>query len=171
MDGFELNKTFAAVLIALLFGMASTKVADVLISPEMLTEDAFKVEGMQSASAGAAPAQEAELPPIQPLLASADIGAGQKVFNKCTQCHTITAGGKNLIGPNLFKIVNANVGKKSGFGYSKTMASMGGVWDVESLNKFLHKPRKYVKGTKMSFAGLKKEKDRANVIAYLQANS
>jgi cytochrome c len=103
------------------------------------------------------------------MLASADVAAGKKVFGKCKSCHTVTDGGKNGIGPNLWNIVNAGRGAKAGFGYSKALAAKPGNWTYESLNAFLAKPKNYIKGTKMTFAGLGKAKDRANVIAYLRS--
>lgn len=170
MDGFELNKTLASVLVALLIAMVSGMVGEVLVEPKMLEKHAFPIEGVEVA-AGLADqgTQAAELPPIEPLLASADIEAGKKVAKKCLQCHTFTKGGPNKIGPNLFKIVNAKIGHVVGYAYSKAMKTIEGSWDVENLNKFLHKPRKHLKGTKMSFAGLKKDQDRANLIAYMKS--
>ena len=100
--------------------------------------------------------------------ADGDPAKGKKVFNKCKACHTVDAGGKDKIGPNLFGIVGKAAGAKEGYKYSSAMVESGLTWDVETLDKYLHKPRKLVKKTKMSFAGLKKEKDRKNVIAYLE---
>ena len=95
--------------------------------------------------------------------------AGAKVFNKCKACHTIKEGGKHKVGPNLHNIVGRAAGVAEGYRYSKAMAKSGITWDEVTLIAFLEKPRKYVKGTKMSFAGLKKLADRENVIAYLKA--
>ena len=100
--------------------------------------------------------------------AAGDAAKGEKVFNKCKACHTAEQDGKHKIGPNLFGIVGSEAAKKDGYKYSKAMAESGLTWDVATLDEYLKKPRKYVKGTKMSFAGLKKDKDRADVIAYLE---
>ncbi len=100
--------------------------------------------------------------------ADGDPAKGKKVFNKCKACHTVESGGKDKIGPNLFGIVGKAAGVKEGYKYSSAMVESGLTWDVETLDKYLTKPKKLVKKTKMSFAGLKKEKDRKNIIAYLE---
>ena len=104
-------------------------------------------------------------------LAAADPEAGKKVWRKCKACHTIDKGGKKRIGPNLWNIVGADVAAREGFKYSKGMVAFGGQWTYERLDAYLTKPRKVVKGGKMSFVGLKKPKDRANVIAFLRAQA
>ena len=102
------------------------------------------------------------------MLATADIAAGQKLAKKCTACHSFDDGGPAKVGPNLYNIVNAAAARDSGFSYSEAMAGMGGEWNYSNLNGFLHKPKKWLAGTKMNFAGLKKPSDRANMIAYLR---
>ena len=171
MDGFELNKTLAAVLFALLVSMVSGMVGEGLVSPQMLKENAFPIEGVELAAASPDSSAEAELAPIEPLLAAADIEAGKKVAKKCLQCHTFEQGGPHKIGPNLFKVINAKIAGIADYAYSGAFKALEGKWTVEDLNKFLHKPRKYAKGTKMSFAGLKKDKDRANLIAYMKTQA
>lgn len=104
-----------------------------------------------------------------PSLADGDAVKGKKVFKKCKACHTVNAGGKNLVGPNLFGIVGQKAAQKEGYKYSKAMKASGLTWDEATLDTYLAKPRKMVKKTKMTFAGLKKEKQRANVIAYLKS--
>jgi cytochrome c len=100
-------------------------------------------------------------------LAAADVAKGTKLFAKCKACHKLEDG-KNGTGPHLFSIVNRAVGSVEAFKYSGAMAGLEGAWDVDTLNGFLTNPKKYLPGTKMTFAGFKKEKDRANIIAYLQ---
>jgi len=112
-----------------------------------------------------------EGPDLGTLLAAADPAAGEKVFAKCVSCHTINQGGANGIGPNLYGIIDKPVGKHAaGFAYSSDLAGHGGAWDYATLDAWLHSPKGLVPGTKMSFAGLSKPEDRANVIAYLKAN-
>ncbi|MDH5452287.1 MAG: cytochrome c family protein [Paracoccaceae bacterium] len=108
-----------------------------------------------------------EGPDFATLFASADAGAGEKVFGKCKACHKLD--GSNGTGPYLDGVVNRAVGGVAGFGYSDGMAGHGGNWDPESLSAFLENPKKYLPGTKMSFAGLSKPQDRVNLIAYLQS--
>ena len=100
-----------------------------------------------------------------------DLAAGEKVFNKCKACHAVGEGAKNKVGPQLNGIVGAEVAKVEGFKYSKAMMESGLVWDEATLAEYLVKPRQFVKGTKMAFAGLKKEEDITNVIAYLSSFS
>ena len=100
-----------------------------------------------------------------------DAKKGKKVFNKCKACHTIKKGGKNKAGPNLYGIVGGKAAQVKGFRYSKAMKSSDITWDEATLDKFLKKPKKLIKKTKMAFGGLKKDSQRANLIAYLKANS
>ena len=102
------------------------------------------------------------------LLASADVAAGEKLAKKCTACHVFEAGGANKVGPALWGIVNKAKASVDGFAYSAALAGFGGAWDYQSLNAFLAKPKAYISGTKMNFAGLKKPEDRANMVAWLR---
>ena len=102
-----------------------------------------------------------------------DAEAGKKIFNKCKACHGVDEGGKNKLGPNLWNIVGAPIASKDGYKYSKGLvayASEAGNWNKENLDAWLKKPKSVVRKTKMIFPGLKKDKDRANIIAYLEAN-
>lgn len=108
---------------------------------------------------------------LDTALAAADLSKGERVFKKCVACHTAEEGGRNKTGPNLFGTVGGPVAAKDGFKYSKGLIEYGGEWTIERLDAFLTKPRAEVKGTKMSFVGLKKESDRANLIAYLNTFS
>ena len=112
-----------------------------------------------------------EGPPLATLLAAGDPAAGAKAFAKCTSCHTIEQGGANGIGPNLFGILGKPVGKHAaGFAYSGDLADLGGDWTYETMDSWLKSPKGMVPGTKMSFAGLGKAEDRANVMLYLREN-
>ena len=108
---------------------------------------------------------------VEEALAAADPEKGAKVFRKCAACHTVKRGGKNKTGPNIYGIIGGPVAARDGFNYSKALMEIGGEWTLELLDAFLESPRKAVKGTKMSFAGLKKSGDRANLIAYLNTFS
>jgi cytochrome c len=118
-------------------------------------------------SGGGAAAAE---PSIEALLAKADVAKGQQVFQKCAACHTITQGGANGIGPNLYAVLGDDVGKgRAGFAFSGALAAKGGKWDFANLNEWLKNPRAFADGTKMTFAGLESGEDRANLIVYLNA--
>jgi cytochrome c len=105
------------------------------------------------------------------LLASADLARGETVAKKCLSCHTFGNGGKDSTGPNLWDVVGAERAAKAGFNYSDAMATFGGAWSLESLDDYLRKPGKYIKGTRMAFAGIRKADDRANLIAYMRSQS
>ena len=171
MSSFELNKVVGAVLLAVLVLVVIGKVGDNLVS----TGGGHGGDGHGAVTVSAtpsAPAKDETPEPILGLLASADPANGQKVFAKCKACHTVDNGGKNAIGPNLWNIVNRTPGNHDGFGYSDTLKDMSDrKWSYANLNLFLAKPKDYAKGTKMTFAGLKKTSDRANVIAYLRTLS
>ncbi len=122
-------------------------------------------QGYTIATADDAPVEEVVAVPFAEVLAAADAGAGGRVFNKCKACHSVDAG-VSKVGPSLFGVVDRAQGAEE-FGYSDAVAGLGGTWTVENLNEFLIKPSDYAPGTAMSFSGLSKEKDRANLIAFL----
>ncbi|HAR51003.1 MAG TPA: cytochrome C [Roseovarius nubinhibens] len=108
---------------------------------------------------------------LDELLASADVAEGEKIFRKCKACHTVEKDGKSRSGPNLYDIVGGPVAAREGFKYSGALSEYGGEWSPERLDAFLEKPKDEVKGTRMSFPGLKKPEDRAALIAYLASHS
>ncbi|HEX8469030.1 MAG TPA: cytochrome c family protein [Allosphingosinicella sp.] len=127
----------------------------------------YPIEGVVLKGEGGA--AEAEVP-IANLLASADAAKGEGQFKKCTACHTINQGGANGTGPNLWGVVGAAIGKHApGFPYSPALAGKGGNWDWEALNQWIKSPRDFAPGTKMTFAGISKAQDRADLLAYLNA--
>jgi cytochrome c len=172
MDDLKFNKYAAGVLCGLLLIMAGVKIADVLLPHQELAEDAYPFDVAATAQTDST---QTEAPkgadPILAMLAAADIAAGEKTGKKCAACHSFNEGGKTKIGPNLWNIVNAPVARDSGFSYSGAMADLGGVWSYTALNHFFYKPKQWLKGTKMNFAGVKKAEDRANVIAWLRSLS
>ena len=174
MDSFELNKIIGAILLTALIIIGIGKFTDILFHVEKPKVSAYKVEGLEVASTTASD-QEAvkvvEAVDIKALLAMGDLAHGEKVFKKCTACHMIAAGGKNMIGPNLWSVIGRQAGVVSDYKYSKAMVAYGKEWTFEEMNSYLIKPQAYVKGTKMAFAGLRKEKDRASVILYMNSKS
>ena len=168
MDELGLNKLFAGVLVAGLMLMTGVKLAEVLVPHTELEQNAYVIEVPEGDAVAAAAPVDKGPEPIMALLASVDAAAGEKLAKKCTACHVFDQGGANKVGPALWNIVNADKGAVDGFGYSAALADFGGQWDYASLNAFLAKPKAYISGTKMNFAGLKKPADRANMIAYLR---
>lgn len=168
MDSFELNKIAAATLIALLTVKGADLISRALIQPKMLTENVFKIEGAQTSTVAGTQAEKTGPSPIEPLLAKANAQNGAIIFKKCTSCHTAEKGGPNKIGPDLYGVVGAPKGKHPGYTYSQAMEKKGGTWTYEDLNHLIYNPRAFISGTKMSFAGLKNDQERADVIAYLR---
>ena len=173
MDSFELNKIIAAVLLVALIIIGIGKLSDVIFYVEKPKTPGYIVEVEQVATAGTETKSDTvvEKIDIAALLAMGDLAHGEKVFKKCAACHSIVKGGKNNIGPALYNVVNRQVGLVDNYKYSKALAAYGKNWTFEELNGYLIKPAKWIKGTKMAFAGLRKEKDRASVILYLNKNS
>ncbi|MBP2230325.1 cytochrome c [Azospirillum agricola] len=169
----ELNKIFGAVLLAGLIAMLTGFASEVLVHPKKTEKNAFVVATPEGQSAGGAPKGGAPAgpAPIAPLMASADPAAGQNAAKACAACHSFDKGGANKVGPNLFNVLGGPKGHMAGFGYSDALVKTGGQWSYDELNKFLYDPKAYAPGTKMSFAGIKKDNDRANVIAYLRSLS
>lgn len=183
MDFFEINKYVGSLLAVLLAILVIGYIGDFLVpysaapapmapakSP-MASAKSDEPSDMAKAPADAEkPAEESGTSAIA-MLGDADADAGKKVAKKCTACHSFDNGGRNKVGPNLWDIVGAGQGKKAGYGYSSALAGAGGEWSYEALDAFLADPRGAVKGTKMSFGGIKKAKQRADLIAYMRSLS
>jgi len=172
MDSFTLNKYAMAFLATVFVLMSASFISDALFKSDTPEKPGFIIaegsgETKPTQAANQAPAYE----PISALLAGANIEAGSKVARKCAACHTFEKGGKKKVGPNLFNIVGKAMATVEGFAYSSPLKAFGAgkSWDYAALNGFLFKPKKYVKGTSMGFAGLKKTADRANIIAYIRS--
>ena len=159
-----------AILLTLVIVKGADLIADGLVHPIIqLEKNAYVVPGVASTSIDDTDASSQEtLEPIEPLLASANVENGKSVAKKCLQCHTLEQGGKAKTGPNLWNIVGRPSGSVEGYAYSSALKQYNQPWTPEHLNAYLHKPRDAVPGTKMSFAGLKKAQDRADLVAYLQ---
>ncbi len=175
MDSFEINKIIAAVLLTALIIIGIGKFTDVLFFVEKPKESAYQIEGLEIADSKTSNKSEdakvAKAVDIKALLALGDLAHGEKVFKKCTACHQIAADGKNMIGPNLWSVFGRTAGSVNDYKYSKAMIAYGKKWSFEEMNSYLIKPQAYIKGTKMAFAGLRKEKDRASVILYMNSKS
>jgi len=172
MDSFEINKIVAAILMVALLIIGIGKVSDVIFHVEKPKLPGYAVEIEQVASTTTSASETAEQKvDIDVLMAMGDVMSGEKIFKKCAACHSIVKGGKNKIGPALYNVVGRQVGGVSDYKYSKALAGYDKLWTVEELNGFLLKPAKWIKGTKMAYAGLRKEKDRASIIKYLNQNS
>lgn len=162
------NTIAGCVLASALFAMVVGKVSNAVVHPHKLDKPALAVTD-DAPVATAAAAAPIEIPPIGPKLAGANVEAGKAMFQKqCFTCHTIDKGGANKVGPNLWGVVNRPKGSHAGFSYSSPMTAKGGDWSYEDIDHMIFKPTAYIRGTKMAFAGLPKEQDRADVIAYLR---
>ena len=172
MDSFELNKVIAAVLLVALLVIGIGKISNLLFNVEKPEVSGYKVEVSEEVSKkSVAQKEESVKVDISALMAQADLAHGEKIFKKCAACHSIIKGGKNNIGPALYNVVGRKIGAVNDYKYSKALSEYGKEWTFEELNGYLIKPAKWIKGTKMAFAGLRKEKDRASVILYLNKNS
>ena len=172
MDSFEINKIIAAVLMVALLVIGISKVSDIIFHVEKPKVPGYVVEIEEVVQSSASEIKPTEQKiDIAALMSLGDISHGEKVFKKCAACHSIAKGGKNNIGPALYNVVGRKVGVINDYKYSKALSNYEKEWTFEELNGYLIKPAKWIKGTKMAFAGLRKEKDRASVIKYLNQNS
>ena len=172
MDSFEINKVIAALLLVALLIIGISTVSKIVFHVEKPKKPGYAVEVEQVGSASASTVEVVEKKvDIAALMAMGDLASGEKIFKKCAACHSIVQGGKNKIGPALYNVVGRKVGGVSDYKYSKALASYDKSWTFEELNGFLLKPTKWIKGTKMAYAGLRKEKDRASIIKYLNQSS
>ena len=174
MDSFEWNKVIGAVLGTAIFIFVVRLVAEKVYEPEHPAKPGYVVEGVveEAATGGSAAPVEEAMPDWGTVLPTADVAAGQTTAVKCQQCHDLSKGGPNKIGPNLFGVVDTARGEgRNGFAFSGAMKAKGGTWTYDELFKFIKAPQVDIPGTKMSFPGLRSEKDRINLIAYLRTDA
>jgi len=169
MNSFEIQKIVSAILITVLVVFGISKISDFFFNKDPELVVAYKLdppEGMSDKKE----VGSSELD-LKAMFALADLAHGEKVFKKCAACHSIKQGGGNKIGPALYSVLGRNMAGLEDYKYSKALMDFGKSWTFDEMNSFLIKPTSYIKGTKMAFAGLKKEKDRASVILYMNQNS
>jgi cytochrome c len=169
MDSFEINKILGALLFTCLCLLSLNIAAEALFHPAKPAKPGFEVVVEEKPAAGAAAATPDE--PIEKLLASADVSKGENSAKKCAACHTFGKGEPNRVGPNLYGVVGRARASVAGFNYSAAMKAKGGNWTIAELNTYLTNPKAMVPGTTMSFAGVPKGSERADVIAYLNSKS
>ena len=169
MDSFEINKIVAAVLMVVLLVIGIGKVSDAIFHVEKPKTPGYTVDVEQAVAASTETVEEKI--DIAAFMTMGDVAGGKKVFKKCAACHSINKDGANKIGPTLYNVVGRQVGGVSNYKYSKALAEYKKTWTFDELNGFLIKPAKWIKGTKMAYAGLSSETDRASLIKYLNQNS
>ncbi|MEO1650308.1 MAG: cytochrome c family protein [Pseudomonadota bacterium] len=176
MDSMEFNKIAGAVLAALLVIFGGSVLIHELTAHHDLEKPGYDLAQFVTMPdpAASAPVEEEAKPifeVVQPILASASAEDGLKVFNACKACHSVNEGGANKVGPNLWNIVGRDIGANDSFKYSSAMAGKEGDWSFEALAGFLHKPKEWLPGTAMGYAGIRKPKDVASMLAYLRSLS
>ena len=169
-----MNKIIVSIIFAAVLVFGINKITDAIYYVEKPEKSAYQVDSVIAvASTTSEKKSSSDLGSenIMALFASTSSADGAKIFKKCAACHSIAQGGGNKIGPALWSVLGRKAGSVSDYKYSKAMVAYGKVWTFDEMNGFLIKPKEWVKGTKMSFAGLKNEKDRVAVILYMNKNN
>ena len=167
MDSFEINKILGAILGTCLILLVTSFTAGAIFTPAMPQKPGFEIAVKEAPEGGGAKEAAAPSEPIEKLLQTASVEKGAAAAKKCQACHTFAKGEKNGVGPNLYGIVGDKKGEGRGFNFSAAMKAKGGEWSFDDLNKFIANPKGFVPGTAMGFAGITKDSERADVIAYL----
>ena len=166
-----MNKIIVSIVFAIILVIGINKVTEVIFYVEKPEKSAYQIESVTTVASTASAETNLEVGNIMAIFASTSAADGAKVFKKCAACHSIAEGGKNKIGPALWGVLGRQAGSLPDYKYSKAMAAHGKKWSFEEMNGFLIKPKDWIKGTKMSYAGLKSEKERAAVILYMNENT
>ena len=168
-----MNKIIVSVVLTLILVVGINKMTDVIYNVQKPEKSAYQVASTTTATSTSEEkvSQDSQTGDIMALLASASVADGEKVFKKCAACHSIAKGGSNKIGPALYNVLGRPAGSFPDYKYSKAMVAHGKIWTAEEMNGFLIKPKDWIKGTKMSYAGLKSAEERAAVIVFMNQNS
>lgn len=153
------------VLAAGIVALGASIVTGEMFKGERPEKMGYPIEGVEVEGEGGGEAEQ----PIAAFMQTADAGKGEQVFKKCGACHTVTPGGANGLGPNVHGVMGQAIAGKPGFAYSDALKSKGGTWTWDSMSEWLKSPKGFAPGTKMTFAGLGKPEDRANLMAYLNS--
>jgi cytochrome c len=172
MDSFELNKILGAVLATCLLLLVTSFTASAIFAPVMPEKPGYEIAVKEAAPGGAKQPAAAPAEPIEKLLQTASVEKGAGAAKKCAACHTFAKGGPNRVGPNLYGILNEQKASSArNFNFSAALKAKGGTWTYDDLSKFISSPKGFVPGTAMGFAGIQKDSERADVIAYLRSLS
>tara|TARA_B100001175_G_scaffold131281_1_gene111559 strand:+ start:1708 stop:2235 length:528 start_codon:yes stop_codon:yes gene_type:complete len=168
MDSFEINKIISAIIVVVVLIVGIDKLSEVIFHVEKPKTPGYVVEVQKVSTSSNSTETTIDIAGLMAMGSSED---GKKIFKKCVACHAIAKDGKNKIGPALYNVVGRKVAGLDNYKYSKAFMEYEKEWTFAELNGFLLKPSKWIQGTKMAYAGLKKEEDRASIIKYLNQNS
>jgi len=166
-----MNKIIVSIILTVMLVIGINKITDIVYFVEKPDQSAYQIESVVSSKSTTEAETTSETGNIIALFASVSAGDGEKIFKKCAACHSIAQGGGNKIGPALWGVLGRKAGAVANYKYSKAIIAHGKPWSFEEMDGFLKKPKDWIKGTKMSFAGLKNEKERAAIILYMNQNT